>query len=60
LRALTRGTRIPVVALGGIASEWDARRAIEAGARGIAIQRALLAPSTPAWAAQWLESRRTA
>lgn len=54
-----RTASVPVVALGGIASEADAERAIASGAAAIAIQRALLDPDAPGWLSHWLEARRS-
>ena len=56
-RTIASAARVPIVALGGIASREDADRAMALGASAIAVQRALVDPSGPAWIAAWLTSR---
>lgn len=55
--AAARATGIAVLALGGIASDEDAERAIALGASGIALQRALVDPGAATWIARWLARR---
>lgn len=55
--AIVRASTVPIVALGGIASERDADHATELGASAVAIERALLDPDAPTWLARWLERR---
>jgi thiamine-phosphate diphosphorylase len=57
---MKRACDVPVFALGGIDDAVSADRAIELGASGIAVQRALLDPDGPAWLARWLVRRLAA
>jgi thiamine monophosphate synthase len=56
-RTIASAALVPIVALGGIASRKDADRAMALGASAIAVQRALVDASGPAWIAAWLAAR---
>ncbi len=58
--AAARAAGGPVLALGGIADEAGADRALALGASGVALTRALLDPAAPAWIARWLARRLAA
>lgn len=56
--AIARASAVPVVALGGIASAADARRARALGASAIAVQRAILDVDAARWLADLLAEWR--